>query len=135
MKPKTSSESVGRTKKEQQIVDLAKLPGKTSPAVDFLREHVMSVKGRVSAKGTQIQVEGLRHKEVKLLLHKFLRHSRLNDHRVLSQSGVLEIVPPHVVTHPRLDEATTPPASATMPYLFPGTPTPVSTAKRRKKKA
>jgi len=62
-------------------VDLAKLPGKTGPAVDFLREHVMSVKGRVSAKGTQIQVEGLRHKEVKLLLHKFLRHNGLGDHR------------------------------------------------------
>ncbi len=116
-------------------MDLAKLPGKTGPAVDFLREHVMSVKGRVSAKGTQIQVEGLRHKEVKLLLHKFLRHNGLDDHRVLSQSGILEIVPLHVATRPKHEEATTPPASATMPYLFPGTPTPVSTAKRRKKKA
>ena len=135
MKPKTSSESVGRTKKEQQIVDLGKLPDKTGVAADFLREHVMSAKGRVSAKGTQIQVEGLRHKEVKLLLHKFLRHSRLNDHRVLSQSGVLEIVPPHIVTHPRLDEATTPPASATMPYLFPGSPAPVASDKKRRKKS
>ena len=135
MKPKTSSESVGRTRKEQQIVDLGKLPDKTGVAADFLREHVMSAKGRVSAKGTQIQVEGLRHKEVKLLLHKFLRHSRLNDHRVLSQSGVLEIVPPHMVRHPRLDEATTPPASATMPYLFPGSPSPVASDKKRRKKS
>ena len=116
-------------------MDLAKLRGKTGPVVDFLREHVMSVKGRVSTKGTQIQVEGLKHKEVKLLLHKFLRHNGLDDHRVLSQSGILEIVPPHIATHPKLDEATTPPAAATMPYLFPGTPTPVSTAKRRKKNA
>jgi len=116
-------------------VDLAKLPGKTGPAVDFLREHVMSVKGRVSAKGTQIQVEGLKHKEVKLLLHKFLRHNGLDDHRVLSQSGILEIVPPHIAKHPKLDEATTPPAAATMPYLFPGTPTPVAPDKRRRKKS
>ena len=116
-------------------MDLAKLRGKTGPAVDFLREHVMSAKGHVSAKGTQIQVEGLKHREVKLLLHKFLRHSRLNDHRVLSQSGVLEIVPPHMVRHPRLDEATTPPASATMPYLFPGSPSPVASDKKRRKKS
>jgi hypothetical protein len=116
-------------------VDLAKLLGKTGPAVDFLREHVKKVKGRVSAKGTQIQVEGLKHREVKLLLHKFLRHSGLDDHRVLSQSGILEIVPPHLASHPKLDEATTPPAAATMPYLFPGAPAPVAPDKKRKKKS
>ncbi len=135
MKPKTSSKSIGKTKKEQQIVDLGKLPDKIGVAVDFLREHVMSVKGRVSAKGPQIQVEGLKHKEVKLLLHKFLRHNGLDDHRVLSQSGILEIVPPHIGTHPKLDEATTPSAAATMPYLFPGTPSPVASDKRRRKKS
>ena len=135
MKPKTSSKSIGKTKKEQQIVDLGKLPGKTGVAVDFLREHVMSVKGRVSAKGNRVQVEGLKHKEVKLLLHKFLRHAGLNDHRVLSQSGILEIVPPHVTTHPRREEGTTPPAAATMPYLFPGSAAPVASDKKRKKKS
>jgi hypothetical protein len=134
-KQKSGSKPIGKQKKEQQTVDLAKLPGKTEPAVDFLREHVMSVKGRVSAKGTQIQVEGLKHREVKLLLHKFLRHEGLSDHRVLSQSGILEIVPPHVTTHPRREEGTTPPAAATMPYLFPGTPTPVAADKKRKKKS
>ena len=116
-------------------MDLAKLPGKTGPAVDFLREHVMRVKGHVSAKGSQILVEGLKHREVKLLLHKFLRHNGLDDHRVLSQSGVLEIAPPHIVTHPKLDEATTPPATATLPYLFPGTPAPGAGDKRRRKKS
>ncbi|TMI47128.1 hypothetical protein E6H17_06990 [Candidatus Bathyarchaeota archaeon] len=73
-------------------MDLARLPGKIGSAVDFLREHVKSFNGRVSTKGNQIQVEGLKHKEVKLLLHKFLRHNGLDDHRVLSQSGILEIV-------------------------------------------
>jgi len=117
-------------------VDLARLPGKIGSAVDFLREHVKSLNGRVSTKGNQIQVEGLKHKEVKLLLHKFLRHNGLDDHRVLSQSGILEIVPPHLVTHTKQDAAATPPpAAATMPYFFPGAPPPVSTDKRRRKKS
>jgi len=117
-------------------VDLARLPGRIGSAVDFLREHVKSLNGRVSTKGNHIQVEGLKHKEVKLLLHKFLRHNGLDDHRVLSQSGILEIVPPHLVTHTRQDAATTtPPAAATMPYLFPGTPAPMTTEKKRRKKS
>ena len=117
-------------------MDLARLPGKIGSAVDFLREHVKSFNGRVSTKGNQIQVEGLKHKEVKLLLHKFLRHNGLDDHRVLSQSGILEIVPPHLVTHPKQGAATTPPpAAATMPYLFPGAPVPVAPDKKRRKKS
>src|SRR5207247_10028467 len=112
IKLKSSTTPVGREKKEQQIVDLARLPGKIGSAVDFLREHVKSLNGRVSTKGNQIQVEGLKHKEVKLLLHKFLRHNGLDDHRVLSQSGILEIVPPHLVTHTKQDAASTPPLAA-----------------------
>ena len=134
MKPKTGSKSIGKTKKDQQTVDLGKVPDKTGVAADFLREHVKSVKGRVSTKGNQIQVEGLKHKEVKLLLHKFLRHNGLDDHRVLSQSGKLEIVPQHLAIHSRhQEEGTTPPAAATMPYLFPGASATVATDKKRKK--
>ncbi len=66
-------------------MNLARLPGKIGSAVDFLGEHVKSLNGRVSTKGNQIQVEGLKHKEVKLLLHKFLRHNGLDDHRVLTR--------------------------------------------------
>jgi hypothetical protein len=102
--------------------------------VDFLREHVKLVRGRVTTKGNQIQVEGLKHKDVKLLLHKFLRHKSLDDHRVLSQSGVLEIVPPHMVSiHPRRDEGTPPSAPATMPYFFPGRTNAVSSERKGKK--
>ena len=134
MKPKTSAKTVGKAKKEQQTVDLGKVPDKTGAAVDFLREHVKSVKGRVLTKGHEIQVEGLKHKEVKLLLHKFLRHNGLDDHRVLSQSGKLEIVPQHLAEHSKHQEAgTTPPASATMPYLFPGASAMEPTDKKRKK--
>jgi hypothetical protein len=133
MKPKISSKPIGKTKKEQQMIDLGKLPDKTSAAVDFLREHVRDVKGRVSNKGSQIQVEGLKHKEVKLLMHKFLRHNGLDDHRVLSQGGTLEIVPQHLVVHSRPQEGTPPPASATMPYLFPGASASMPTSKKSKK--
>jgi hypothetical protein len=135
LKSKGGSKPTGKQKKEQQTVDLGKLPGELASAVDFLREHVKDLKGRVSTKGNQIQVEGVKHKQVKLFLHKFLRHAGLNDHRVLSQSGILEIVPPHVTTHPRHEEGTTPPATATMPYLFPGLPAPVASDKKRKKKS
>ncbi|HVH16152.1 MAG TPA: hypothetical protein VNA15_10615 [Candidatus Angelobacter sp.] len=134
MKPKTGSIDIGKTKKEQQIVELGKIPDKMGVAVDFLKGHVKSVKGRVSTRGNQIQVEGLKHKEVKLLLHKFLRHNGLDDHRVLSQSGTLQIVPQRLATHPRHEEGTPPPASGTMPYLFPGTPAAVPLVKKRKKK-
>jgi hypothetical protein len=128
---KRSSKSSGK-KKEQQTVDLGRLPGQIGSAADFLREHFKEVKGRVTIKGNQIQVEGLKHKDVRLLLHKFLRHKGLDDYRVLSQSGTLEIVPPHVASHPRKQEGTPPSATATMPYFFPGTSAPVAEKKRRK---
>lgn len=132
---KSGSKPTGKPKREQQAIDLTKLPDKVGLAADFLREHVKNVKGRVSTKGNQIQVEGLRHKEVKLLLHKFLRHSGFDDHRVLSQSGTLEIVPPHTVTHTRREERTPPTATATVPYLFPGSPALSVPEKKRRKKS
>ncbi len=133
-KTKNASTPIGKKKKEQQIVDLGRLPSQIRPAADFLKLHAKSVSGRVLTKGNQIQVEGLKHKEVRLLLHKFLRHNGLDDHRVLSQSGILEIVPQHIAIHTRHEEGTPPPAAATMPYLFPGTNAPVPTDKRRRKK-
>ena len=136
MKTKNGSKSAGKQqKKEIQTVSLGKMSGYLGPLVDFLREHVKDLKGRVLTKGNQIQVEGVKHKQVRLFLHKFLRHAGLDDHRVLSQSGILEIVPPHVTTRPRREEGTTPPAAATMPYLFPGTPAPAVAEKKRRKKS
>ncbi len=134
-KTKSGSNPSGSPKKEQQIVNLGKLPAQIRPAADFLKQHVKDVRGRVLTKGNQIQVEGLKHKEVKLLLHKFLRHNGFDDHRVLSQSGILEIVPQHTAMHTRHEEGTSPPAAATMPYLFPGTNAPVPTDRKRRKKS
>ena len=78
----------------------------------------------MKTKGTQLQIEGAKTKEVKLLLHKFLHHQGLNHYRVLSQSGVLEVTPPPEkrVVHEQGREGSPPTAAQTTPYLFPQTP-------------
>ena len=101
-------------------VELKALQDRSSEAAQFLKSKV---EGKMKTKGTQLQIEGAKTKEVKLLLHKFLHHQGLNHYRVLSQSGVLEITPPekHVV-HPMEREGSPPTAAQTTPYLFPQTP-------------
>jgi hypothetical protein len=92
------------------------------------------VEGRVKTKGSQIIIDGARHKDVKLLLHKFLRQRSLDEYRVLSQSGILEIVPPHLMESSKHGGGETPPPAAlTMPYFFPGTP-PIPMEKKIRKK-
>ncbi len=101
-------------------VELKELHDRASEATQFLKSKV---EGKMRTKGTQLQIEGAKTKQVKLLLHKFLHHQGLNHYRVLSQSGVLEITPPekHVV-HPMEREGSPPTAAQTTPYLFPQTP-------------
>ncbi len=112
-------------------VDFKKLPGELSAAAQFLKEHM---KGQVKTKGNQIQLDKVRHKEVKLLLHKYLHHRGIEGYRVLSQSGIFEIVPLHQVVASRPEQGTAPPASSTLPYLFPNTPTPMPKDKKPPKK-
>jgi hypothetical protein len=90
------------------------------------------VERKMKIKGSQVQIEGAKTKEVKLLLHKFLHHQGLNHYRVLSQSGVLEITPPekHEV-HPPEREGSPPTAAQTTPYYFPQAP--VLTPEKKKK--
>ncbi len=114
-----------------QTVDLKRLPDEVTSTAEFLKSHL---KGRIKTKGNQIQVEGVKHKEVKLLLHKFLHKKGLEGYRVLSQSGALEIVPPLPAEKHRREEGTPPPASSTMPYLFPNTAVSVPVDKIRSKK-
>ncbi len=101
-------------------VELKELHDRASEATQFLKSKV---EGKMKAKGTQLQIEGARTKEVKLLLHKFLHHQGLNHYRVLRQGGVLEVTPPekHVV-HTQGREGSPPTAPQTTPYLFPQTP-------------
>ncbi|MBO0887790.1 hypothetical protein J2P12_01675 [Candidatus Bathyarchaeota archaeon] len=102
-----------------ETVEFRRIPQESGQAVGFLKEHV---KGRIKTKGTQVQVEGAKHKDLKLLLHKFLRHRGLEGYRVVSQSGILEIVPEHHAAHSAREAGTAPSAAATMPYFFPGSP-------------
>jgi hypothetical protein len=114
-----------------ETVDFSRIPGELASATDFLRDHV---DGRIKTKGKQILVDGAKHREVKLLLHKFLRHRSLDGYRVVSQSGILEIIPPHATGASKHEEGGTPPSAAlTMPYFFPGSP-PIHVEKKIKKR-
>jgi len=114
-----------------ETVDFSRVPGELASATDFLRDHV---NGRIKTKGSRILVDGAKHREVKLLLHKFLRHRSLDGYRVVSESGVLEIVPAHVTGPSKHGEGGTPPSAAlTMPYFFPGSP-PIPVEKKIKKR-
>src|SRR6267378_4952049 len=101
-------------------VELKALQDRSSEAAQFLKSKV---EGKMKTKGTQLQIEGARHKEVKLQLHKFLHHQGLDHYRVLSQRGVLEVTPSEKHEVHILERAGSPPTTAqTMPYLFPQTP-------------
>ena len=111
-------------------VELKELHDRASEATQFLKSKV---EGKMRTKGTQLQIEGAKTKEVKLLLHKFLHHQGLNHYRVLSQSGILEVTAPekHEVHLP--ERVGSPPTAAqTTPYLFPQTP--VLTPEKKKAK-
>src|SRR5438093_11384077 len=112
-------------------VELTELHDRASEATQLLKSKV---EGKIRTKGTQLQIEGAKTKEVKLLLHKFLHHQGLNHYRVLSQSGILEVTPPekHEVHLP--ERVGSPPTAAqTTPYLFPQTPV-LTPEKKRKAK-
>ena len=100
-------------------VDFKNLPGELSTAAQFLKEHV---KGHVKTRGNEIQLDEARHKEVRLLLHKYLHHKGINGYRVLSQSGMFAIAAIPPVAPSRPTAGAPPPASSTLPYLFPSAP-------------
>src|SRR5437899_8874299 len=111
-------------------VELKALQDRSSEAAQFLKSKV---EGKMKTKGTQLQIEGAKTKEVKLLLHKFLHHQGLNHYRVLSQSGVLEVTPTEKhVLHPMEHVGSPPTAAQTTTYLLPQTP--ALTPKKKKTK-
>src|SRR5437867_9484580 len=117
--------------KTELTVELRQLHDRANEATEFLKSKV---EGRMKTKGTQLQIEGAKTKEVKLLLHKFLHHQGLNHYRVLSQSGVLEVTPPEKhILHPPERVGSPPSAAQTTPYLFPQTPA-LTPEKKRKAK-
>lgn len=101
-------------------VELKALRDRVGEAVQFLKSKLEE---KTKTKGTQLQIEGARTKEVKLLLHKFLHHHGLNHYRVLSHSGILEVTLPEAhMVRPLGPEASPPTASQTTPYYFPQAP-------------
>ena len=117
-----------------ETVDFGRIPNELGDAADFLKSHVQ---GKVRISKHQLLVEGPSHKELKLLMHKFLRHKQLDDYRVLSQSGILVLVPEHHIIHEsgsRSGGGSVPPAAVTMPYYFPGGTGAVSASKKVKKR-
>ncbi len=104
-------------------VELKAIHQEENEALEFLRSKI---KGKVKAKGTQVQIDGATTKEVKLLLHKFLHHKGLTQYKVLSQAGTLEVFPLQShLAHKHQEEGTPPPAAYTVPYFFPNTPVPM----------
>jgi hypothetical protein len=118
--------------KPVMTVELKELHDRASDATQFLKSKV---EGKMRTKGTQLQIEGAKTKEVKLLLHKFLHHQGLNHYRVLSQGGVLEVTPPEKhILHPLERVGSPPTAAQTTPYLFPQTPALTPEKKKAKPK-
>ena len=116
-----------------ETIDLSTIPNELNDAVEFLKGHIQ---GKVRVSKHQLLIDGPSHKELKLLLHKFLRHKALGEYRVLSQAGKLEIVSQHShhEASSRESSGTVPPVTATMPYYFPGGSGPTRASKKVKKR-
>ncbi len=113
------------------IIELRAIKDRVDEAAQFLKSKI---EGKIRSKGTQLHIDGAKTKDVKLLIHKFLHHQGLNNYRVHSQAGILEILPPeeHIV-HEVRPETTPPSAYQTVPYYFPQS-TILKSEKKLKKK-
>lgn len=100
-----------------QIVELKRVPGEIKPVSEFLRDRI---KGSLIVNGSQIEIEGASHDEVKQLLHKFLHQRGLTSHKVHSQQSFIEIVPHDGRDVRKRPKGRPPTAPETMPYFFPG---------------
>lgn len=72
------------------VVELKRLKTELEDAMQFLQSRLGGEMGR---KGSQLQIQGVKSRDLKLLLHKFLHEKGLTDYRVLAHPDVLEIVP------------------------------------------
>lgn len=100
-----------------QIVEMKKVHSEIEPMVEYLRSHI---KGSIEVKNNRIMIEGPKHDEVKLLLHKYLHHKGLVGYKVHSQPEYLEIVPGEPKDDSEESKGRAPTAPETMPYFFPG---------------
>jgi hypothetical protein len=100
-----------------ELVELKQIHDKTEPIAEFLRAHIQ---GPIRVKGSRIEIEGAKHDEVKLLLHKFLHQRHLEGYKVHSQPGMIEIVHAKKGEESEESKGRPPTAPETMPYFFPG---------------
>lgn len=98
-------------------IELKELRRDASPAALFLRSRL---KSGMTIQGSQLHVEGVKAREVKLLLNKFLHQKSIRGFRVVApEAGVLEVREvrkPVARTAPR---GNPPSPSISMPYYFP----------------
>jgi hypothetical protein len=61
-------------------LDLKDLRGNVGSAVEFLKSRVDE---EIKVRGSTVQLRTLHARDAKLLLHKYLRHARLDGYRVV----------------------------------------------------
>jgi hypothetical protein len=95
-------------------IDL-KGPGRQAgPAVRFLNSQLDEP---LRLDGSQVQLTSTRDKTAKLLLHKFLRQSRLENYIVIVHPGLVEVLGPESKKrHAQPENLNFFPANDTIPY-------------------
>ncbi len=73
------------------IVDLGKLHELVKPLAEFLGNNLET---RAKVKGSTVQIDQSRHKDVKLALHKFLHHYGLDYYRIVTELETISVLPP-----------------------------------------
>lgn len=101
-------------------IELKELRRDASPAAQFLRSKL---KDGMTIRGSQLHLEGVKAREVKLLLNKFLHHKRIRGFRVVApEAGMLEVRELRKAVERRTREANPPNPSVSLPYYFPSSP-------------
>ena len=72
------------------LIEFGKLKTELDNAMQFLQSKVQ---GEIRRRGSQIQVDQAKPRDLKLLLHKYLHEKGLKDYRVLTHPEGLEIAP------------------------------------------
>lgn len=98
-------------------IELKELRRDASPAAQFLRSKL---KDGMTIRGSQLHVDGVKAREVKLLLNKFLHHKRIKGFRVVApEAGMLEVRELRKPAERRTSGASPPNPSVSLPYYFP----------------
>lgn len=98
-------------------VELKHLPREESDAaIDYLRsKHPVGL----NVHGSRVDVEATTDRELRMQVIKFLHSRKMDDYRVVSEPGQVEVLPPKTEhSHEKPDKRTTASPYSTMPYYF-----------------